>query len=197
MPSPAILSRVFDRISSTMYHGTHSGNYNSLFSGIRVDSARTKLDFGRGFYLTSDFRQASEHAKNKAQSFGKEPIVFIYEIDLPRLRREFTSNIFVKMDAVWAQFIYDNRSPRYSVPHKYDYVYGGVADGQNLFDLLEEMDNDKLNTGKINVEYFLESIARFLYDQLSIHNQEIVNQQIIKLVKVVKAYDKRTEYVPA
>jgi hypothetical protein len=197
MPSKTILSRVFDRMSRTMYHGTHAGNYSSLFSGIKVSKSRSKLDFGKGFYLTSDFQQASKHATKKAANFGTAPVVFVYNIDLARLRAGFKGYILRKMDTVWAQFIYDNRSSKFSIQHSYDYVYGGVADGQNLFDLLDEMDNAKIRVGEIEADYFLDSIAKFLYDQLSIHNQNIVDEKIIELVKVVKAYEQRTEYLPA
>lgn len=147
--------------------------------------------------MTSDFEQASKHAIKKASVYGDEPVVFIYSIDREKLRQKFISKIFLRMDEVWAQFIYENRSPNYSKLHPYDYVYGGVADGQNLFDLLAEMDNDKLTTGEIDYKYFLEAIANFIYDQLSIHNQDIISQQIVKLERVVKANDKKSEYVPA
>ncbi|WP_223067647.1 DUF3990 domain-containing protein [Paenibacillus caui] len=197
MPKSDILSRVFERIEKFMYHGTHTGNYNSLYNGINVKQSKRKLDFGTGFYLTSDFTQASKHAVKKAAPVNQEAIVFIYEVDTVRLRKEYNSYILQRMDLVWAEFIYDNRSPQFSKPHTYDYVYGGVADGQNLYDLLAQMDDDKMNTGEIDVEFFLESIAKYLYDQLSIHNQDIVNQGIIKLLRVVKAHDKRTEYIPA
>lgn len=144
MRTQSVFSREFRTISSTMYHGTHSGNYDPLLSGIKVNTSNRRLDFGQGFYLTSDFKQASEHARKKSKTTTHEPIVFIYSINRAALRDLYIGEIFNMMNTAWAEFIYDNRSPNFQKIHTYDYVYGGVADGQNLFDLLDKMDNDKI-----------------------------------------------------
>jgi hypothetical protein len=65
--------------------------------------------------------------------------VFEYEVYLTELRK-YNSKTWVVMDKDWAQFIYQNRTTLDHLMHSYDYVIGGVADGQ-LEDLIELMDN--------------------------------------------------------
>lgn len=94
------------------------------------------------------------------------------------------------MDKDWAEFIYYNRSTKRWKPHNYDYVIGGVADGQ-LEDLIELMDN-----GNITLDVFYENIAKYAtYDQLSVHNQTIFDHNILTMKRVVIAYEKGKEFV--
>lgn len=195
MLSPAILSRTFDRIKPVMYHGTNSSNFDSLIKGIITKKSNRRTDFGSGFYLTSDFDQASEQANNKSVDEGDSPIVFVYRLNMQNVREKFKHKMFVKMNEEWAEFIHDNRSRLFQKFHNYDYVFGGVADGKLLFDLLDELDNVKMNHEEINFTLFLESIAKYSYDQLSLHNQEIISEEFIQLIEVVYAYDARTQYV--
>lgn len=191
---PSILAREFKSLDKTMYHGTNSRHFQSLFNGVSLRECKDKTDFGRGFYLTTKFFQASKHANNRSK-FNGEAIVFVYDINLAALR-QFQDKIFTKMDKEWARFIYDNRSERVSTcQHDFDYVFGGVADGK-IDDLVEELDQKKnIQTNSPDFNYFYESIARYdTYDQLSIHNQEIFDYNIITLNKVVKAFNKNSVY---
>ncbi|MFD1361281.1 DUF3990 domain-containing protein [Lentibacillus salinarum] len=96
--------------------------------------------------------------------------------------------ILNKMAVKWAKFIYNNRSTIKQYTHHFDYVLGGVADGQ-IFDLVKAVDNG------LDISDFYEEIANYgTYDQLSIHNEKIFTYSIIRLIKVVKAYDKEKLY---
>jgi hypothetical protein len=159
MVDPAVLSRRFERISKTLYHGTGSRQYSSLLQGVNISRCNPCTDFGQGFYLTSDFHQASKHAEKRCFK-NAHPIVFEYEVNLSELRK-YDSKTWVVMDKNWARFIYQNRSTLNHIMHSYDYVIGGVADGQ-LEDLIELMDN-----GNISIEIFYENIAKYgTYDQI-------------------------------
>lgn len=187
MVTAAVLSRRFERIHKTLYHGTSSKQYHSLMNGVNISKSSAYTDFGQGFYLTSDFHQASKHAEKR--SFKSSPVVFVFDVNMEELK-QFNSKIWLTMDREWAGFIYQNRSPKIKVTHHYDYVFGGVADGQ-LDDLIALMDDDI-----IGVDAFYENIAKYAtYDQLSVHNQMIFDYNIIKLVKVVNAYEKGNEFV--
>lgn len=157
-------------------------------SGVNIGKCKPFTDFGQGFYLTSDFHQASIHAEKR--SFKDQiPIVFVYEVNLVELKK-CNGQTWVIMDKQWADFIYRNRSTKNHMLHSYDYVTGGVADGQ-LEDLIELMDD-----GIIDIDIFYENIAKYAtYDQLSVHNQLIFDHNIIVLEKVVNAYEKGKEFV--
>lgn len=197
MPKPnvsvSIKAKEFNRLEKTLYHGTNSKHYESLFKGVSLGECNNQTDFGKGFYLTTKFFQASKHARNRS-GFSGEPIVFVYEVDL-RALRQYREKIFRKMDMDWAEFVYLNRSERHHYDHDYDYVFGGVADG-SIEDLVEELDEMNVAPKSPELQYFYESIAKFDYDQLSIHNQDIFAYNIIKLTKVVKAFNKTVVYVP-
>ncbi|WP_322904806.1 DUF3990 domain-containing protein [Paenibacillus sp. SGZ-1009] len=196
MLKASIRSRQFDRITSPVYHGTLSHNYFSLLKGVDINAGRRNLDFGKGFYLTTDFRQASEIAKRKADNLGADPIVFVYNLDRTRLRNDFKGQIFTRMNEKWSDFIYMNRSSLFDMGSQYDYVFGGVADGTDLFALIDEINMHYKNSGEIKSSYFLHNIAKYMYDQLVICNSDIIKHGVLKLDKVVIAYDQNEEYVP-
>lgn len=189
MVSAAIRSRRYDRFKTEWYHGTNSRHYLDLRRGVDLNKCKIYTDFGRGFYLTSDFRQASKHATNRCFRENDQPIVFVYKVNISELR-SYNGKVWITMDEAWAQFIYQNRSATTTFNHSFDFVYGGVADGQ-LDDLIEWMDD-----GIIDLSLFYEKIAKYsTYDQLSLHNQNIFGQNILTLDKVVVAYAKGEEYI--
>lgn len=188
MINPSILSRNFNQFPMTLYHGTTSINYDSLSNGVQLEKCMNKTDFGQGFYLTSNFTQASKHALNRKRE-NEEAIVFVYKLDIERLKKCFNGKVWNKMDGGWAQFIYDNRTSLKQFNHQYDFVFGGVADGK-IFDLVQLVD------AGATIKLFHEEIAKYpTYDQLSVHNEDIFTYNVIKFEKVVVAHDKQKEYV--
>lgn len=190
MSNALILSRKFSQLSRTMYHGTSSKHYGSLTKGVDLSTCKKSTDFGKGFYLTTSFRQASKHAQNRTFR-DDEPIVFEYEINL-KIMRTYNPLFFPQMNRDWAKFIYHNRSIINFRTHNYDYVFGGVADGL-IEDLIDEMDD--LPISDAIIDYFYNEIAKYsTYDQLSIHKQEIFDKEIVRLNNVFKAFQKGKEY---
>lgn len=190
MSKAAILSRNFSQLNKTMFHGTSSKHYDSLIKGVDLSACKKSTDFGRGFYLTTSFLQASKHAQNRTFR-GNESIVFEYVINLGKLKT-YNPKFFHQMNHDWAKFIYHNRSKTNFMTHNYDYVFGGVADGL-MEDLIEEMDSGPISDTII--DYFYNEIAKYAtYDQLSIHKQEIFNKEIISLNNIFTAFQKSKEY---
>lgn len=186
--------KTFGEVPKIVYHGTPSRNYGILNNNVLIRKCKKRTDFGKGFYLTSNYEQASEHAKNRCRE-DDEPIVFHYEIDLEVLATLPGIYTFEKMDIEWAKFIFHNRSKKHFRPHDLACVYGGVADGQ-LDTLMKEMDKfAHIDDGAYG--YFLSEIRKYAsYDQLSVHNQEIFTQNIIQQVQVSKAFNENSTYKP-
>ena len=65
-----------------LYHGS-----NVVVNEPLVSSSRKNLDFGPGFYTTSDFNQAVSWAKRKSKiENSKEAFVSYYELDTEKLK---------------------------------------------------------------------------------------------------------------
>src|SRR5690625_2228083 len=103
------------QIPKKLYHGTTSRHVKSLRRGADVTIGNKRTDFGQGFYLTSKFNQAKDHAKRRV--FNKEyPIVFVYKLDYSQLLRSYRGKILNDLDLEWARFI-DRKSTRLNSSH--------------------------------------------------------------------------------
>lgn len=95
--------------------------------------SRDKLDFGRGFYLTSMREQAIRYAERFTLR-GKEAFVNEYELD--DTTEEFIIKYFPRYDEDWLDYV---SACRKGLPVKeiYDAVSGGVANDKvfNTVDL--------------------------------------------------------------
>ena len=60
-----------------LYHGT-----NTDFNHIDIDKSKPNKDFGRGFYLSADYKQAQNMANIKFEQLGTgTPLVQEYFVD--------------------------------------------------------------------------------------------------------------------
>ena len=85
------------------------------------------LDFGAGFYLTTDKTQAvrfSEIVVNRRKSGSA--IVNIYEFDMKLAEKTMSILKFAYADVAWLRFVVDNRLKTYKGV-LYDIVIGAVA----------------------------------------------------------------------
>lgn len=104
-----------------LYHGSNVIVKNPVFV-----PQKKELDFGRGFYLTSDYSQAVRWAKTKTErnNIGNAS-VSTYEFD-----EEYASTLkvlqFNKPNRKWLRYVTANRK---DIPHKdpWDIVIGPVA----------------------------------------------------------------------
>ena len=167
------------------YHGTFIESYESIKDhGIDVEYNITrKLDFGPGFYLTSDKEQAKRFAIGKQRQIfnqNKTPCIMTFRVD-PNVLNTFEGKFLCEFDIEFAEFVHNNRTTKKDYPeskHCFDFVYGKVADGRKIID-----NTELLSKGKITLENYLEIIRNPRYehdDQLSIHTSDV--RGIIELI---------------
>ena len=106
----------------TVYHGS-----NVEVREPKILKPNRELDFGNGFYTTTNIDQAIAFSRRVTQNRGVgAPTVSVYEIDE---KAAFPLCEVVKFDGVcdaWLDFVCDNRDGTYSGP-QYDFAFGPVA----------------------------------------------------------------------
>ena len=131
--------------------------------------SRDKLDFGRGFYLTSLREQAVRYSERYIRR-GKE--AFINEYELDDETPGFTTKTFESYDEEWLDYVTHCRKGEQEAP-KYDAVSGGVAN-DNVFNTV-----DLYFAGLISKE---EALGRLKYEkpnhQMCILNEEMLNRHL-------------------
>ncbi|WP_214831017.1 DUF3990 domain-containing protein [Exiguobacterium sp. s56] len=165
-------------MKSKWYHGTFTDAYEDIQkNGIDVEKGikmRRMLDFGPGFYLTSNKSQAERFILGKHQNIPfnkhKTPCVIEYNIDIRFLISQFNGHFLFEFDKEFADFVTLNRE-KPGLLHSYDFVYGKVADGKSLVEA-----TNQYRKGEISESKYLRTITHLRYaddDQLSIHNRSI------------------------
>ncbi len=109
-----------------LYHGS-----NVEVQKTRLLKAQRELDFGNGFYTTSDLAQASNWAQRTAKRRGVgSPIVSVYKIadDVMQSLRVLR---FESANVEWLRYVAANRKS-VAVADEYDVVIGPVANDQTM-----------------------------------------------------------------
>jgi len=106
-----------------LYHGSDV----VVEKPILLPQQRT-LDFGAGFYTTTNYQQAEDFARKVGGRRESEKcFVSIYEIaEFDVLKKELSVLEFAEPDEKWLDFIFENRAGIY-IGKIYDIVYGAVA----------------------------------------------------------------------
>lgn len=133
-----------------LYHGT-----NCSFDEIDLTKSKVGKDFGCGFYLSADSRQALELAERKVEQSGEgAPIVHEYEFDEVLLQSEELSVLsFEEYSKEWAEFILANRKNRTRTSvHQYDIVIGPIADDAVGFQIR------RFTAGIIDMDRFIQEL---------------------------------------
>ena len=109
-----------------LYHGS-----NVAVRSPKLLTNQRELDFGKGFYTTSDLEQAKRWAKRTAARLRKpEAFVTVYQVDAAALDRLHVLS-FDSPDARWLHFVAANR--RGDAPQEcWDVVCGPVANDQTM-----------------------------------------------------------------
>lgn len=147
-----------------LYHGS-----NQEVQKPRLNYSKRSLDFGAGFYMTSDLEQASAWARRVARVRKTgTPIVNAYETNerwssLKTLR-------FEKADGKWLDFVTANRVGR-PTENDYDAIVGPIANDRTI---------ETLNL------YFAETITREIALELLLP-QKLKNQYVLKTERAVEA----------
>ena len=144
-----------------VYHGS-----TTPIEAPKILKSKRMLDFGEGFYTTSNKDQANRWAEIvAARRNTKLRYVTEYEFDLSAASRELTVIAFDRPDERWLDFVCLNRSGK--VPADlYDIAMGPVANDQvyTVVALYEQ--------GVISKEAaIIELKVRELYDQILFHTE--------------------------
>ena len=108
-----------------LYHGS-----NIVVDEPRLILARRQLDFGQGFYLTSDLIQAKKWAlRTKNIREVGVPTVSVFEFDI-QVMKQLEVLIFNSPDREWLRYVVANRTGQ--VTQQYDIVVGPVANDQTI-----------------------------------------------------------------
>jgi hypothetical protein len=111
----------------TLYHGS-----DQIIQNPELRPSIRTLDFGPGFYTTTNKEQAKSFAvkvyDRSIRSGGtpKRKFIGMYEVDYEGMRRELTVLRFESADEAWFDFVMANRRNIWQ-GKKYDVIYGPVA----------------------------------------------------------------------
>lgn len=132
-----------------LYHGS-----NVEIQHIDLSKSARGKDFGKGFYLSENERQAEEMAVFKSLQTNSSPVVNAFQLDERVLSdNSLKIKIFKEYCLEWAEFVFKNRSNRSDTPvHDYDIVYGPIADDKVGVQIRNFME------GNISIEVFLERL---------------------------------------
>ncbi len=157
-----------------LYHG----GLDVIASPRILDSQRL-LDFGKGFYTTTNREQAENWALIKQKRVGQnsKAIVTVYELDDHLFDGvNYKVLIFPKANEEWLDFIISNRTG--SQQYDFDIVKGAVAN-DTLYATLSLFEAGLLS----KKETIVRLKTHQLFDQISFHNREV-----LKELKFVESY---------
>ena len=121
------------------YHGTvkRDGKYIEE-NGVNLEEGRFNTDFGKGFYVTNNLKQAESWAKVRHKQFLKRlsttdnrPVVVCFLLDIKKLLK-LSGKQFEEVNLEWSDFIIECRyaGEKNYLAHEFDYVVGALADGK-------------------------------------------------------------------
>lgn len=109
-----------------LFHGS-----NMRVTEPNLKRSKPFKDFGQGFYLSEEEKQAKDQALSKVDQMKTgEPIVNEFVFDETLLTSgELKVKVFDDYSVEWAEFVLMNRNNKIAQPsHDYDIVYGPIAD---------------------------------------------------------------------
>ena len=150
-----------------LYHGS----INTVEIPKLLDNQRL-LDFGSGFYTTTNREQAERWAKIKQKRLGYEAsaILNVYLLNSNTLTNNlFNIKQYNSANEEWLDFVVANRQKQQL--HSYDIVIGAVAN-DNLYATLVLYE-----TGILNKQETIKRLkTHILFDQISFHSDKVLNQ---------------------
>lgn len=143
------------------YHGS-----DTIIDTPKILEAKRPLDFGGGFYVTTNEEQAKKWAIKVAyRNNTNHKCVNRYEFDVNKAKEELTVIHFEAADEKWLDFICNNRSGKHT--GEYDIVIGPVADDR-VYRVVVEYEN-----GDVDKETALKNLkTEALCDQILLHTEK-------------------------
>lgn len=181
------------------YHATLKRHLESLKAGIKVDhNMGHELDFGAGFYITSDLEQACKYINAQVDALNngmsnedffntdrEVGIILEFHIDNfvdiftnPKYNcHYFSTHKHTEKDIDFAEFVFKNRKNTEKLQHSFDFIYGVQTDDKPTQLMM------RYKEGEIDEQQVLEEFRKpYSFKQLSIHNQSFYD--IMKIDKV-------------
>ena len=161
-----------------LYHAS-----NQTVEVPRIINRFATLDFGTGFYTTTNEGQAREFAVKtfyRRKRVG-QPVVNVYEIDVDEACRQLDFLRFPAPDADWLRFVVHNRREGRDPSCAADVIVGPVAD-DDVFETVALFES-----GLISED---EAIARFkvkeLFDQVLFCNERALSHLLFVGATVIE-----------
>ena len=154
-----------------LYHGS-----NVVVDNPKLLKANRTLDFGNGFYTTTNKEQACKWASiKKSREQSDDGIINIYEINDNTLNDETLKLLnFTGASEEWLNFVIENRL-KLNYKHDFDIVQGPVADDR-VYACLNAFENRFMD-----VEAAIRELRTYkLADQISFNTEKS-----IKLLKFI------------
>ena len=153
-----------------LYHGS-----NMKVELPRLVEQNRFLDFGYGFYTTTNKAQAENFAKKVVVRRGGTPTVNIYEIDESLIGEHINVKRFEAPNEQWLDFVSAHRNGSYDGV-QYDIIIGAVAN-DDVYRTLQVY-----STGLLTKEQALEALKiKKLFDQYV-----FATDKAISLLKFIK-----------
>lgn len=154
-----------------LYHGS-----NVVVEKPELVEQNRFLDFGYGFYTTTNKEQAESFAQKVVVRRGGKPIVNEYEFDENAQNETVLIKRFLAPDEEWLDFVSAHRNGTYDGVH-YDIIIGAVAN-DDVYRTLQIY-----STGILSKEQALEALKiKKLYDQYV-----FATEKALGLLKFVEA----------
>jgi hypothetical protein len=149
-----------------LYHGS-----SVLVEKPKLLKANRTLDFGNGFYTTTDKEQAYKWAKIKqSREASRNGFISVYEIKEDILKSKYVKVLtFNEASAEWLDFVINNRM-KFGYSHHYDIVKGPVADDR-VYACLNAFENKFMDMNSAIRELKTYKLA----DQISFHTEKAVD----------------------
>lgn len=153
-----------------LYHGG-----DSIIQKPEIRESTRTLDFGKGFYLTSSEKQATDWVIRKLERIGQNTgYVNSYEFSEDEAKSKLNMKVFNHPSEEWLDFVMSNRrTPNFK--HDYDIVIGPVANDRvyTAFALFEG--------GSISKETLISELKTYrLVDQYLFHSETAFKYLVFK-----------------
>jgi len=157
------------------YHGS-----NVVVEQPRILQSERMLDFGTGFYTTTNREQAASWSRRVAdRREPKDQIISIYTFDSEAAERSLAIIRFNEPNGEWLDFVCINRSGREAVK-PYDLVFGPVANDR-VYSVVQFYENGVYDKDEAIKRLKVEK----LFDQILFHTEKALSYcQFIRCEKM-------------
>jgi hypothetical protein len=148
-----------------IYHGS-----DVVVETPQILKSNRLLDFGTGFYTTSNREQATRWAEKVSIRNNTNNIYLsVYNFDIEKAKKELNIIEFSLPDEKWLDFITLNRRGK-NLSHEYDIVIGSVAD-DNVYLTVKLFESGVLDKEEAIKRLKVEK----LFDQILFHTNKALN----------------------